>query len=174
MVEAIRDTQLASFAGAAVTVLLMLAVFLRSLRWALLAIVPTVLPVIVTLGVMGLTDVPLDVGSAMVAAVVLGVAVDDAIHMLDRLQRLRRAGVPHERAVHDAVLHVGRALATTSFALALGFAALALSPWQSVASFGLLSAVAILGALVADLVVLPALFVRLARGAQAGGGALAA
>lgn len=162
MVEAIRATQLASFAGAGVMVALMLAVFLRSVRWALLALLPTALPVVATLGIMGLAGIPLDVGSAMVAAVVLGIAVDDAIHMLDRMRRLRQAGRPHAQAVHDAVLHVGRALASTSFALAIGFAALALSPWQSIASFGLLSAVAILGALLADLLVLPALFLRLA------------
>jgi len=165
MVDAIRETQLTSFAGAGLTVLVMLAVFLRSLSWALLAIIPTALPVVVTLGFMGLAGIPLDVGSAMVGAVVLGTAVDDAIHMLVRLRRRRHAGLDDARAVHDAVLHVGRALATTSFALAIGFAALALSPWQSIANFGLLSAVAILGALVADLLVLPALFLRLGAGA---------
>ncbi|MFQ5415993.1 MAG: RND family transporter [Myxococcota bacterium] len=160
MVDAIRDTQISSFATAGVAVLILLSLFLRSPRWAILALVPTVLPVVATLGVMGFFGIPLDVGSAMVAAVVLGIAVDDAIHMLDRLRRLRRSGLPHARAVHDAVLHVGRALATTSFALAIGFAALALSPWQSVANFGVLSAVAILGALLADLLVLPALLLR--------------
>lgn len=164
MVEAIRDTQLSSFASAGLMVLVMLAVFLRSLRWAILAVVTSILPVVATLGIMGFAGISLDVGSAMVAAVVLGIAVDDAIHMLDRLRRLRRAGIPHARAIHDTVLHVGRALATTSFALAIGFAALVLSPWQSIANFGLLSAVAILGALLADLLLLPALFLRLGAG----------
>ena len=161
MVEAIRDTQLRSFGGAALTVFLMVSIFLRSFRWGLLVLVPTVLPVVVTLGTMGWLGRPLDVGSSMVAAVVLGIAVDDAIHILDRFRRQRRAGASHVLAVHDGVRRVGRAVATTSFALALGFGALALSPWQSIASFGLLSAVAILGALVADLLVLPAFFLRL-------------
>jgi hypothetical protein len=145
MVEAIRDTQLRSFAGAALTVFVMVSLFLRSFRW----------------GLLGWLGRPLDVGSSMVAAVVLGIAVDDAIHILDRLRRQRQAGATRALAVHDGVRRVGRAVATTSFALALGFGALALSPWQSIASFGLLSAVAILGALVADLLVLPAFFLRL-------------
>lgn len=168
MVDEIRTTQLSSFTGAGVTVFAMLVIFLRSPRWALLAIVPTVLPVLATLGMMALAGIPLDVGSAMVAAVVLGIAVDDAIHMLDRVRRLRRSGLSHAQAVHDSVIHVGRALATTSFALAIGFAALALSPWQSIANFGLLSAVAILGALAADLVVLPALLIRFGGGTRTG------
>ena len=74
-----------------------------------------------------------------------------------------------------AVRHVGRALVTTSFALALGFASLLASPWTSVASFGAVAALAILGALLADLLVLPALLLvgtesRLKTGAIAGGG----
>ena len=63
--------------------------------------------------------------------------------------------------------HVGQAPVSTSVALAIGFAALTLSPWQSVASFGLISAIAILGALVADLVVLPALVIATARSTRA-------
>lgn len=166
MVDEIRATQLSSFAGAGITVFVMLAIFLRSLRWALLAIVPTVLPVVATLGVMAFVGIPLDVGSAMVAAVVLGIAVDDAIHMLARLRRLRRGGHSHAQAVHDAVTHVGRALVTTSIALSIGFAALAMSPWQSISNFGLLAAVAILGALAADLLVLPALLLLFGEGAH--------
>jgi len=163
MVDAIRTTQLRSFLSAGLVVALLLAVFLRSLRWSLLAMLPTLLPVLATLGMMGALGRPLDVGSAMVAAVVLGIAVDDAIHMLHRLRGLRRSQIPWPEAVRETVHHVGRALVTTSAALAVGFAALALSPWQSVANFGLISSVAILGALVADLLVLPALLLRFGR-----------
>jgi predicted RND superfamily exporter protein len=164
MIDAIRSTQLRSFAGAAVAVGIVVAIFLGSVRWALLALVPTVLPVVVTLGAMAGLGVPLDVGSAMVAAVVLGIAVDDTIHLLEHFRRRRRAGQSEARAMAEAVRHVGRALVTTSIALAVGFSALALSPWKSVAHFGLLSAVAIVGALASCLVVLPALVRALGSG----------
>ncbi|MCZ6784856.1 MAG: MMPL family transporter [Proteobacteria bacterium] len=155
MIEDIRETQLRSFAAALAAVAVLLAIFLRSLAWALLGLVPTALPVIATLGLMGLAGLPLDVGSAMVAAVVLGIAVDDSVHLLDRIRRQDSADL--SSAVREAVHHVGPALVTTSLALSLGFAALALSPWQSVASFGLVSAVAIAAALASTLIVLPAL-----------------
>jgi predicted RND superfamily exporter protein len=112
---------------------------------------------------MGLTGIPLDVGSAMVAAVVLGIAVDDAIHLLDDFRRRQRSGTRPDLAIEGAVLHVGRALVTTSLALALGFSALALSPWQSVASFGSVSTIAILAALASTLLVLPALVLLAVR-----------
>lgn len=167
MIDGIRTTQLRSFAVAALAVGALLALYLRSPAWSALALLPTVLPVVVTLGTMGLLGLPLDIGSAMVAAVVIGIAVDDTIHLLDHYQRRRRAGETAASAIRAAVEHVGQALVSTSVALTIGFAALTLSPWQSVASFGLISAIAILGALVADLVVLPALVIATARSTRA-------
>lgn len=161
MIDAIRRTQLASFAVAAGLILILIGLAFRSAPLAVMALVPTALPVVVTLGAMGWLGLALDVGSAMVAAVVLGLAVDDAIHLLDAYRRGRGRGEPPEAAMAAAVRSVGRALVTTSLALAVGFSALALAPWKSVASFGSVSAIAILGALISDLLVLPALVFRL-------------
>jgi len=163
MVNEVQQTQLRSFVAALVAVVAMVALFLRSLPWALAAMLPTLLPVVTTLGAMGFWGIRLDMGTAMVAAVVLGIAVDDTVHLLVQIRRRRAAGVDAERAVADAVAHVGRAVVTTSVALALGFFVLTLSTWESVASFGALSGLAILGAMVADLVVLPALVSALVR-----------
>ena len=69
----------------------------------------------------------------------------------------RAAGEPRPDAMHGAVLHVGRAVANTSIALALGFGALTLSSWRTISAFGGLAAVAIACALVSVVVVLPAL-----------------
>ena len=157
MVHEVQTTQLRSFATAALVVFTLVTVFLHSLPWALAAMVPTLIPVLATLGVMGAWGIYLDMGTAMVAAVVLGIAIDDTVHLLVQYQRRRDAGARPARAIQEAVRHVGRAVVTTSIALSLGFFVLTLSSWESVASFGFLSGVAILGAMVADLVVLPAL-----------------
>ncbi len=163
MVDEVQKTQLRSFATATVVIFLIVAVFLRSLGWALAAMVPTVLPVVMTLAAMGVWGIYLDMGTAMVAAVVLGVAVDDTVHLLIQYRRKRKTGEDAEGAMAGAVLHVGRAVVTTSVALSLGFFVLTLSSWASVASFGFLSGIAILGAMVADLVVLPALVTAVSR-----------
>ena len=156
MVEEVQRTQLSSFAAAALVVAVLVALFLRSLSWALAAMLPTLFPVLVTLGAMGLAGVYLDMGTAMIAAVVLGIAIDDTVHLLMQYRRRLAAGSPPAEAIRAAVLHVGRAVVTTSLALSLGFFVLTLSSWESVASFGFLSGIAILIALVADLVILPA------------------
>jgi hypothetical protein len=156
MLEDIQRTQISSFLQAWVAVAVLVTLFLRSLGAGLLVALTTALPVAATLGAMGLLRIPLDPGSAMVAAVVLGISDDDAIHFLTQYRRMRTGGLGAGEAIEAAIVHTGRAIVTTSLTLALGFSTLALSPWKSVASFGLLSALAILAALGAVLVVLPA------------------
>ena len=162
-VHDIQGTQLRSFPTALVLVLSMVALFLRSLRLALAAMVPTLLPVVVTLGTMGWVGLSLDVGRAMIAAVLIGIAVDDSIHLLYQYQRRRAAGDGPREAIREAVLHVGRAVVTTSVALSLGFLTLMASAWQTIASFGFFVSLAILGALAASLFVLPALIFAFGR-----------
>jgi predicted RND superfamily exporter protein len=125
--------------------------------------IPTGLPVLLTLGVMGFAGVRLDVGTAMVAAVVIGIAIDDTVHLLTQYRRRRARGLEAAISIEQAVAHVARALITTSVALALGFLSLVVSPWRSVASFGVVASLAISVALLADLVVLPALILVLSR-----------
>jgi predicted RND superfamily exporter protein len=165
MLEGIRSTQLNSFVLAAAIIFAMVAVFFRTVTDTVLSAVPTLVPVLLTLGTMGAVGLALDVGSAMVATVVVGIAVDDAIHMLAAYRRERRRGHEPPEACVAAVRHAGRALTTTSVALTLGFFTLLLSPWKSIASFGLICGIAIGSAWAATLVVLPAL---LARGATGG------
>ena len=156
MIEDIQRTQISSFLQAWAAVGILVTLFLRSAGSGVLVALTTALPVGATLGAMGLLRIPLDPGSAMVAAVVLGISDDDAIHFLTQYRRMRAGGLAAGEALEEAIVHTGRAMVTTSLTLALGFSTLALSPWKSVASFGLLSALAILVALVAVLVVLPA------------------
>jgi len=163
MIDEIRTAQLRSFGLAALLVFVIIALFFRSASIAAMALVPALLPVLITLGTMGWAGVPLDVGTAMVATVLLGLAVDDAIHLLSAYRRWRAAGRTPEDAIANAVREVGRALVTSSLALALGFLVLALAPWQSLASFGFVAAVAVLTALASVLAVLPALLTAVDR-----------
>jgi predicted RND superfamily exporter protein len=156
-VRDVQATQLSSFATAFGLVFGVVALYLRSLRLAAAALVPTLLPAVVVLGAMGWLGLSLDVGRAMIAAVLLGLGVDDAVHLLDRYRALRMRGEPPDEAMAGAVRFVGRAVVTTSLALALGFLSLMVSSWQTVSSFGFFVGIGIVFALVADLVVLPAL-----------------
>jgi hypothetical protein len=156
MIDEIRDTQVGSFTSALAMVAALTALCLRSLRLALLAMVPTTVPVLLTLGAMGALAIPLDMATAMVASVVLGLGVDEALHLLSGYQRHRAAGIGRERAMDASLREVGRALFTTAGALAAGFLVLFFVPWKSLSSFGLVTGVAIGASLLSDLLVLPA------------------
>ncbi len=155
--QIVQRTQLQTFAFAAVLVFTLVAVFMRSALWGAVAMVPTLFPVLVVLGVMGFAEIPLDTANAMIAAVIVGIAIDDAIHLLSRFRVEKNAGANSQEAVLAAISHAGRAIVITSVALSVGFLSLAISSWQSIANFGWLTALAILSALVADLILLPAM-----------------
>lgn len=157
MVSGIHSTQTRSFFTASLLIALLVAFALRSPGAALWVMVPTLLPVLMTLGAMGLSGVALDTGTAMIAAVVLGIAVDDSVHLVTRFRRHRSRGLEAHDAMRSALQEVGRPIVASSLALAIGFLSLLMSSWESIAAFGFLSAVAILLALAADLFLLPAL-----------------
>lgn len=155
--EAIERTALQSVSNSTVLVTLLVMIFLRSVVWGFLAMIPNIVPLVVLFGLMGLWGIPLEGGSAVVAPIAIGIAVDDTIHILHVYVRARRRGVASIAAVREATEHCGRAVVTTSTALALGFLAMTASEFQSVSNIGVLSAAAIAAAAVAELLLLPAL-----------------
>lgn len=135
-------------------VLLSILFLLRSLRLALLAMIPNILPMLWTVGLMGFCGIDLSTGTAMIGAVVIGLAVDDTIHYLVHYRRI------YKGVVSDAVLatttRTGRALMIASLVLAVGFWTGCLSSFKPTIYFSLLVGGTLLGALVCDLLVLPA------------------
>ncbi|GMU63803.1 MAG: hypothetical protein AMXMBFR36_00770 [Acidobacteriota bacterium] len=132
---------------------------LRRKRDVVRALVPNLWPVLVLLGGMGWAGVPLDVATVMVAAVVLGLVVDDTLHTLAHY-RERRLEAGAFAAVADRIERTAPAYLLTGAILAGGFAVCALSDFEPIARFGALSGIAIAVAVVADLVLVPALFGR--------------
>ena len=157
----VQETQHRSFPIAFAIVFLLTSVFFRSWKLGLASMVPMLLPVVAVLGTMGWLGMSLDVARAMIAAIVIGVGVDDAIHFLSHYRNRTAEGVDSRYAAREALLHTGRAIAITSVALTLGFLALMMSAWQTIASFGLYVALAIIGALVATFFVLPSLILSI-------------
>lgn len=144
------------------TIIFLLFSFLYT-SWlaGLLALVPNLIPIILNFGLMGYLGVPLNPGTAMVAAIAIGVAVDDTIHLMTRFGTESKAHVDERDAVRATVRGEAIPIVSTSIALALGFGALALSNFSIVAQFGLLAAMTMLYAAVADLLIMPILLKHL-------------
>lgn len=129
---------------------------------AVRAVVPNLWPVLFVLGAMGWLGVPVDSATVMIASVVLGLAVDDTLHILAHYRRLAPDRGPVEGAT-EALARSGAGLVTTSVILALGFGVCGLSSFLPVARFGAVAALAVVAALAADLSLVPALLATAKR-----------
>jgi predicted RND superfamily exporter protein len=153
------NTQIESFGIAlTVTAMVVLAGF-RSVRVALLALLPNVVPIALTLGFMGWGGIALNTATVTVAGIALGLIVDDTIHFLYRYLQARKQLDPPQ-AVGLALFTMGKAAVVSSAAVALGFALFAFSTFRPTAYFGLLIAITAISASLCDLVFLPALLAR--------------
>ena len=155
-VDYISRSQVQSFSIALAVVTLLLLVVFGSIRVGLLAMIPNALPIAVTFGVMGYFDISLDVDTLIIAPLIIGISVDDTIHFLThyRAEILEHSDI--KAAIRKALKEAGQAISFTSLVLIIGFSFLIFSSHQGLAHFGILSAVAIGTALIADLVLLPA------------------
>ena len=166
IINYVVESQLNSFFLALLFIFLLMLFWLRSFRLAIISLFPNVFPVLVMAGVMGHLGVNLDVGTATVAAIVLGVAIDDTIHFLHYWREAELSGKTWEDCVSYTFDHAGVPAVITTLLLLVGYPVLMLADASSVFYFGLLTSISAVAALYADLVLLPLLlrlFFRKAR-----------
>jgi hypothetical protein len=133
----------------------------RSLRTGLVSLAPNLLPIATNLGLMGWLGIRLDASTVMISTVALGIAVDDTVHFLQHLRARLGVHGDLERAVRETFHTKGPAIIWTSIVISLGFCVVLVSSFSPTRNFGLLICVAMLAALLADLVLLPALLLCL-------------
>jgi len=150
------DSQIKSLALAFATVTVLIGLLLRSATLAAIAMIPNLVPITVGLGCMTLLGIGLNPGSVMVGAIMLGIVVDDTVHFLVALRRRLDTDTELDVAVRDTVKEVGTPVVVTSLILALGFASLYFGDFGPSRDVGQITAVVITVALLADLVLLPA------------------
>ena len=157
LVDRMLSDQWLTFLLAAAGIFLLLAVSFRSLLVATVALVPNALPIFVVLGLLGWAGERINMGTAMIAAVSMGLSVDSSIHYLAAFRRRLAAGQPIAAALETAHQTAGRAMIFSTLALVIGFLALTTSGFIPTVSFGALSCLTLTGGLLGNLVVLPVL-----------------
>lgn len=157
MTRYIVESQITGFALAFATVFGMIALVFRSARVAALALPSNLLPVVAMFALMGAAGIRLDAATVTVAAVVLGLVVNDTVHFLHRLRAELGRNTDPAQALGATLAGTGYAIVTTSVVMTLGFGVFALSAMASLAHFGLLIAFAMVIGLLTDLALLPAL-----------------
>ncbi|MBF0240267.1 MAG: MMPL family transporter [SAR324 cluster bacterium] len=144
--------------GLALTMIgLMFFVLFRSVKYGFLALVPSILPILMAGGLMELLGISLDMGTMIVGAMTMGIAVDDTIHVLNRYLQARKNNRTVETSIHLAMIESGRAVIFSSIILTAGFSVMLLGSFMPFIYMGIFSAIIIMFALIADLFFLPAL-----------------
>ncbi|MDA1165449.1 MAG: MMPL family transporter [Planctomycetota bacterium] len=161
LIESLIRDQIVSFAVAAVGIGTMMVIAFRSLKIGLVALVPNVFPIVLVLGAMGWIGMPINIASAMIASVSMGLTVDNSVHYLSSYRRLRRDGVSTQEAIETTQTQVGRSLVFANIALVAGLSVLTMSQFIPLVYFGILVSVAMLGGLAGNLFLLPLLLGRL-------------
>jgi predicted RND superfamily exporter protein len=155
--DSIVEGQVKSFASAFLQILLLLALLFRSFRGALICLVPNLAPLFFIFVMMGATGIALDVATVLIAGVILGITVDDTIHLYHGyLHRIHR-GVSPVFAIIRSVESSGRAVVAISVVLIAQFSLLALSDFRPTAHFGVLCAVGLFAGQLFELLLMPAL-----------------
>ncbi len=159
MLQSLFSSQIKTMGVVALALLMMFLVLFRSVRLALIALFPNLLSAGAVISVMGWLDIPLDMMTITIAAISVGIAVDDTIHYIYRFREEIKRDGDYYRSMHRCHGSIGHAMYYTSITIIIGFSILALSNFWPTIYFGLFTGLAMLVALVAALTLLPWLIV---------------
>jgi hypothetical protein len=162
VLQSLFRSQMLTIGVVFVGILIMFLVLFRSMKIALVTVVPIMIAAASVPGVMGWFGIPLDIMTITIAAISIGIGVDDAIHYVHRFREEFARDGDYSAAIRRSHLSIGRAIYFTSVIIVAGFSILSLSSFIPTILFGLLTGFSMLIALVANLTLLPVLL-RLTR-----------
>ncbi len=143
---------------ACVLVALIMGILFQNIRVMFIAIIPNLIPLMVTAGIMGFFNIPLKPSTALVFSIAFGIAVDDSLHFLARFrQELLAHDFDRLKAIHIAIRETGKSMIYTSVILFAGFIIFAFSSFGGTVALGVLTSITLLVAMFTNLLLLPSL-----------------
>ncbi|MBT5986826.1 MAG: MMPL family transporter, partial [Nitrospina sp.] len=159
MLRSLYQSQIMTLGVVFVAILFMFIILFRNIGLAVLAIVPNILSAGVILGLMGWLKIPLDMMTITIAAITIGIALDDAIHYVHRFKREFSRNSNYGEGIMLCHGSIGRAIYYTSITVTVGFSVLTLSNFIPTIYFGFLTGIAMAVALLSNLTLLPLLII---------------
>ncbi len=157
MLQSLFASQIETIAIVMGVIFVMFLVLFRSVKLAIVGIVPNILAAFCVLGLMGLLDIPLDMMTITIAAIAIGIGVDNTIHYIHRFQTTFHQSGNYLETMHYCHGSIGKGIFYTNFSIIAGFSLLVLSNFIPTVYFGLLTSLAMALALLASLTLLPLL-----------------
>ena len=165
MLLSLYRSQILTLSAVFFAIMLMFIVLFRSLKIAVLATISNAVAAVYVLGLMGWLGIPLDLMTITIAAITVGIGVDDTIHYVHRFREEIARDNDFPAAVARSHGSIGRAMYYTTVTVVLGFSVLTLSNFVPTIYFGVLTGIAMVAALAADLTLLPVLLMVFRAGA---------
>jgi predicted RND superfamily exporter protein len=159
MLQSLYRSQILTIGVVFLMIMLMFIILFRSLKLAAIAIIPNLISAGTVLGFMGWMKIPLDIMTITIAAITIGIAVDDTIHYMHRFLVEIPKDNDYIATMKRCHASIGRAMYYTSVTVIVGFSILALSSFMPTIYFGLLTGLAMTVALIANLMLLPVLMI---------------
>jgi len=156
IIQSLLQDQLLSFLWATGGIFLCMTLAFRSIRIGIISLFPNIFPVALLLGSLGWADVPVNIGTAMISSVSMGLTVDSTIHYIFAFERARRTTTVSE-ALQLAHASAGRAVVFAHMALIAGFSVLTAARFIPLVYFGGLMSLSMFWGVFGDLVLLPLL-----------------
>ncbi len=160
MLQSLFSSQIGSLSLVFIVIALMLLLIFKSLKIMLIGLMPNIFVAISVIGLLGILGIPLDIMTITVAAISVGMAVDNTIHYIYRYKKEIKITKSPDSALINAHTTTGRAIFYTAATIAAGFSILALSNFFPTRLFGIFTALAMLIAFVSSLSLLPNLLVK--------------
>ena len=157
MLQSLFDSQIKSLAIVMSGIFIMLLILFRSFKIAAITIAPNIIACFAILGIMGLLGIPLDLMTITIAAITIGIAVDNCIHYVYRYQEYFSETKDYLKTIKMCQNSVGRAIQNTSLTIIVGFSILVFSNFFPTIYFGIFTALAMFIALIGSLTLLPIL-----------------
>lgn len=139
---------------------LLMGFLFKSMRMLVLALIPNLIPLLFAAAMLGFFSIELEAGVAIMFTIIFGIAVDDTIHFLSRYKICLQQGMNNEEAVEQTINETGKAIIFTTIILFFGFFNMIFSVNPPTFTVGILISVTLVGALICDLLLLPALLLR--------------
>jgi predicted RND superfamily exporter protein len=159
VLQSLFRSQILTLGAVFAAILVMFLLLFRSLSLSLIALAPNVLAAGMVLGIMGLVGIPLDIMTITIAAIVVGIGVDDCIHYVHRYLREFAMDRDYRAAMYRCHSSIGRAMYYTTVTVVIGFSMLTLSNFNPSIYFGVLTVLAMVAAVLGALLLLPRLII---------------
>jgi len=157
MLQSLMSSQIDTLGITVLVLFVLFVIIFRSFSYALIAIVVNLIPLCACFGIMGVAGIPLDIMSITIAAISIGIGVDDVIHYIYRYKREFARSGDEAAAIRASHTSIGYAMYYTSFAIILGFSVMMMSNFWPTIYFGLLICLVMSLLLLGALIILPSL-----------------